>query len=201
MQSLFDTPPLALAHDVWLLRSFVDTAPLLADIEAMALAAPFRHMQVPGGQSMSVAMTNCGALGWVTDHSGYRYSAVDPLNDKPWPALPPAWLALAQNAAAAAGWPGFVPDACLVNRYEASARMGLHQDKNEQDFSKPIVSVSIGAACTFQVGGLKRSDPVRSIALHDGDVLVWGDSARRLFHGVRPLKAGTRHNLTFRKAG
>ena len=141
MQSLFDTPPLALAHDVWLLRSFVDTAPLLADIEAMALAAPFRHMQVPGGQSMSVAMTTCGALGWVTDHSGYRYSAVDPLNDKPWPALPPAWLALAQNAAAAAGWPGFVPDACLVNRYEASARMGLHQDKNEQDFSKPIVSV------------------------------------------------------------
>ena len=201
MQPLFDTPPIAVAPNVWLLRDWVNTAPLLHDIEAIALQAPFRHMQVPGGQTMSVAMTNCGDLGWVTDAAGYRYSSHDPLSQKPWPALPPSWQTLSHDAAACAGWPGFVPDACLVNRYEPGARMGLHQDKNERDYSQPIVSVSIGASCNFQVGGLLRGAPVTSTVLHDGDVLVWGADARLTYHGVRPLKTGLRYNLTFRKAG
>ncbi len=201
MQSLFDTPPIATAPNIWLLRGFADTAQLLQDIEAIAAQAPFRRMQVPGGQSMSVAMTNCGDLGWVTDQTGYRYSATDPLTQKPWPAIPESWQTLAHRAAACVGWDGFSPDACLINRYEVGARMGLHQDKNERDYSQPIVSVSIGASCSFQVGGLRRSDAVKSTRLDDGDVVVWGGDARLVFHGVRPFKAGTRYNLTLRKAG
>ena len=201
MQSLFLDPPIAIEPSIWLLRAFVSTAPFVQDIEAIAQQAPFRHMQVPGGQSMTVARTNCGALGWVTDAAGYRYSATDPIAQKPWPALPPSWQTLAHDAAALVGWPGFAPDACLVNRYEASARMGLHQDKNERGYLQPIVSVSIGSTCNFQVGGLSRQDPMKSIALHDGDVLVWGGAARLMHHGVRPLKQGVRYNLTLRKAG
>ena len=200
MEFLFQSPPFQITANIWLLRGFVDTKPLLKAIEAVATIAPFRHMQVPCGQSMSVAMTNCGALGWVTDASGYRYCAEDPRSQKPWPALPLGWLALARDAAACVGWPGFVPDACLINRYEAGARMGLHQDKNERDYSQPIVSVSIGSNCSFQVGGIHRRDPVKSIALQDGDVVVWGGDARLIHHGVRPLKQGLRYNLTFRVA-
>ena len=200
MAALFSSPPIAIAPHIWLLRGCVNTAPLLQDIEAIAQQAPFRHMQVPSGQSMSVAMTNCGDLGWVADAAGYRYSATDPATQKPWPALPPSWQTLAHDAAALVGWPGFAPDACLVNRYEPGARMGLHQDKNESDYSQPIVSVSIGSSCHFQVGGLQRRDPVKSITLHDGDVLVWGGDARLIHHGVRPLKQGLRYNLTFRVA-
>ena len=201
MPALFDTLPIAIAPNVWLLRGYVNTGPLLLDIKTIVQEAPFRQMQVPGGQSMSVAMTNCGNLGWVTDATGYRYNATDPLTQKPWPALPLAWQTLAHDAAACAGWTGFVPDACLINRYEPSARMGLHQDKNERDYAQPIVSVSIGASCNFQIGGLRRSDAVRSTSLDDGDVVVWGADARLVHHGVRPLKAGLRYNLTFRKAG
>ena len=201
MQSLFETPPIAIAPNVWLLRGFADTALLMQDIETIASTAPFRHMQVPGGQSMSAAMTNCGDLGWVTDATGYRYSAMDPVTQKPWPAMPKSWQTLAHRAAASVGWSSFAPDACLINRYAVGARMGLHQDKNERDYSQPIVSVSIGASCSFQVGGLGRSDAVKSTMLHDGDVVVWGGDARLVFHGVRPIKAGLRYNLTFRKAG
>ena len=201
MQGLFTSPPIALAPNIWLLRGYVDTVPLLQEIEAIAAQAPFRHMHVPGGQSMSVAMTNCGSLGWVTDSGGYRYVTTDALSRKPWPALPDAWHALATGAAASVGWQDFVPDACLINRYGAGARMGLHQDKNERDYWQPIVSVSIGASCSFQVGGLRRADAVTSTVLHDGDVVVWGGAARLVYHGVRPLKSGVRYNLTFRKAG
>lgn len=200
MPTLFDTPPIAIAPNVWLLRGWVSTAPLQMDIETIAAQAPFRHMQVPGGQSMSVAMTNCGNWGWITDPTGYRYIAEDPLSQKPWPAMPPTWQRLARDAAARVGWQDFVPDACLLNRYEPGARMGLHQDKNERDYSQPIVSVSIGASCSFQVGGLLRKDQVKSTALHDGDVVVWGADARLIHHGVRPVKAAVRYNLTFRKA-
>ena len=150
---------------------------------------------------MAVAMTNCGEWGWVSDAQGYRYSAHDPLTGKPWPAMPDAWMDLAGTAAAAVGWPNFAPDACLINCYIEGAGMGLHQDKNERDLSQPIVSVSIGASCRFAIGGLQRNDPVKSVALHDGDVMVWGGDARLAYHGVRPLKAGVRYNLTFRKAG
>lgn len=194
-----------LADGFFLLPAFVDTAPLLAQIELIAQQAAFRHMQVGGGKRMSVAMTNCGLWGWTSSTTGYRYSDTDPLTQQPWPAMPDSFRALAQSAALAAGLGPAEPDACLVNRYAAGASLGIHQDRDELDFSHPIVSVSIGASAAFQIGGLKRSEPVRSVPLCDGDVLVWGGPSRLRFHGVKALKpaAGgpdTRYNLTFRKA-
>ena len=170
-------------------------------------AAPLRHMATPGGLRMSVAMSNCGQLGWVTDARGYRYVRQDPASSEPWPAMPPGLLQLAQDAAQAAGYPGFLPDACLVNRYLPGARMALHQDKDECDFTAPIVSVSLGLPATFLFGGNARSDKAVRIALVHGDVVVWGGADRLRFHGVAPLKDGEhallgsqRINLTFRKA-
>jgi DNA oxidative demethylase len=190
---------------VSLLRGFAmpDAQELVAAIEAVARVAPFRHMSVSGGGRMSVAMTNAG-IGWVADSKGYRYARIDPLSDQPWPDLPHVFTHLAERAAQAAGF-GFTPDGCLINRYEPGAKMGLHQDINEGDYSAPIVSVSLGLPATFQFGGLKRSDPVEKITLHHGDVVVWGGPARKSFHGVLTLKAGHhaigshRYNLTFRK--
>jgi alkylated DNA repair protein (DNA oxidative demethylase) len=185
-----------------------DEATLLADLECIITQAPFRHMVTPSGFAMSVAMSNCGELGWVTDRQGYRYANLDPLTQKPWPAMPDSFLVLARAAALEAGYADFVPDACLVNRYQAGARMGLHQDKNERDFTQPIVSVSLGVPATFQFGGLKRNDEALNIPLYHGDVVVWGGEARLRYHGVLPLKANmhpalgaVRINLTFRKAG
>jgi len=177
---------------------------LVADVTA---GAPFRHMTTPGGFRMSVAMSNCGTYGWLTDRSGYRYGRVDPDSSLPWPPLPAAFARLARAAAATAGFPGFDPDACLINRYEPGARMSLHQDKNERDFSQPIVSVSLGLPATFQIGGHARTDKSLRVPLQHGDVLVWGGPARMRFHGVMPLHAGhhtmlgaSRVNLTFRRA-
>jgi alkylated DNA repair protein (DNA oxidative demethylase) len=208
----FAAPPAreAIASDAWLLRGFAlpDVAALVAAIDEVAARAPFRHMVTPGGHPMSVAMTNCGALGWVTDARGYRYTAEDPATGAPWPAMPSAFLALAQRAAAAAGHAAFAPDACLVNRYEPGARMTLHQDKNERDFGAPIVSVSLGLPATFLFGGLERAAPARRVLLQHGDVVVWGGPSRLRFHGVLPLRDGAhdplgrcRINLTFRVAG
>ena len=183
-------------------------AALMAAIREVAAAAPFRHMVTPGGFRMSVAMTNCGSFGWVTDETGYRYDAVDPERDLPWPPLPEVFLHVAQSAAERAGFPGFEPDACLVNRYEPGARMSLHQDKDERDFSAPIVSVSLGLPAVFLFGGMKRADRARHVALAHGDVVVRGGPARLRYHGVQPLKegrhsltGGCRYNLTLRKAG
>jgi alkylated DNA repair protein (DNA oxidative demethylase) len=180
---------------------------ILAALQAVTAQAPFRHMVTPGGFVMSVAMTNCGAAGWVTDRTGYRYDAVDPESGRPWPALPEPFLAVAVAAATDAGYPDFVPDACLINRYEPSARLSLHQDKNERDMKQPIVSVSLGLPATFQFGGLKRTDAIRKYALRHGDVAVWGGPSRLCYHGVLALKDGThdrlgrvRINLTFRGA-
>jgi alkylated DNA repair protein (DNA oxidative demethylase) len=180
---------------------------LLAAVDAVAAAAPFRRMVTPGGFQMSVAMTNCGTAGWVTDRKGYRYSPTDPETGKPWPAMPAAFLRLAAEAAAEAGFPGFAPDACLINRYEPGARLSLHQDRDERDYGQPIVSVSLGLPATFQFGGPKRADPVRKVALRHGDVVVWGGPSRLFFHGVLVLKDGehpatgrARINLTLRKA-
>ena len=198
---LLAAEPLQIATDVWLLPGFADSARLLSLVAAIDAAAPFRHMQVPGGATMAVAVTNCGELGWTSDAHGYAYRPQDPLTGKPWPPLPAEFLDLAACAAAVGGWREFRPDACLVNRYVVGAGVGLHQDRNEADFAQPIVSVSLGASCRFMLGGLRRNDPVRSHELHDGDVMVWGGSARLVFHGVRPLRLGTRHNITFRKAG
>lgn len=199
-----------LAPGAWLLSGFalpLETA-LLAALDTVLAEAPLRHMVTPGGFRMSVAMSNCGALGWVTDRSGYRYAARDPESGRSWPSLPTAVLELGLAAAARAGYPSFSPDACLVNQYEPGSRMTLHQDKNEADFSAPIVSVSLGLPATFLFGGATRTErPVR-VPLAHGDVVVWGGPARLRFHGVLPLADGVhaalgrrRLNLTLRAAG
>lgn len=197
-----------MAEGAVLLRGFARAfeADLIADIGAIAAQAPFRHMVTPGGHSMSVAMTNCGGVGWVTDRTGYRYDAKDPQTARPWPAMPPSFRALAANAAAEAGFADFRPDACLINRYQPGARMSLHQDKDELDLGAPIVSVSLGLPAIFLFGGLKRSDKPQRYRLEHGDVAVWGGPSRLNFHGVAPLADGDhaltgrqRINLTFRK--
>jgi DNA oxidative demethylase len=199
---LFESPPIELNKDFWLLPKFVSTDPLRVDIESVALQAQFRFMKVPRGKQMKVAMTNCGSLGWTSSQNGYSYLANDPLTDIPWPEMPATFRALCSNAISAVGWRKMAPDACLINRYAEGAGMGLHCDQDERDHTQPIVSVSIGDSCKFMLGGLERSSPIRSIELNDGDVLVWGKSARLTYHGVRPLaKDSQRYNLTFRRAG
>jgi alkylated DNA repair protein (DNA oxidative demethylase) len=198
-----------IAEGAVLLRAFGKPmeADVIAGLREVIVQAPFRHMITPGGHQMSVAMTNCGGLGWVTDRTGYRYDASDPESGRPWPKMPPSFRELAGQAAAQAGFAGFSPDACLVNRYEPGARMSLHQDKDEDDFGAPIVSVSLGLPATFLFGGLKRSDRPRRFRLEHGDIAVWGGPARLFFHGVAALAGGEhpllgrqRINLTFRKA-
>ena len=181
--------------------------PLAAALRQIVEVAPFRHMLTPGGRRMSVAMTNCGEVGWVSDRSGYRYDARDPESGRAWPPMPDVFVALASGAAGRAGFPHFTPDACLINRYDPGARLSLHQDKDEQDFDAPIVSVSLGLPAVFLFGGFQRSDTSRRIALTHGDVVVWGGPSRLRYHGVLPLEDGhhplmgrNRINLTFRKA-
>lgn len=199
-----------LASGTALLHGFAlnDAERIWHAVQAMTAVAPFRNMVTPGGFTMSVAITNCGDFGWVSDLQGYRYAAQDPLSGQKWPPIPAFLKTLAQAAAAEAGYPGFEPDACLVNRYLPGARMSLHQDKNERDFRAPIVSISLGLPATFQLGGLQRSDRPQKVPLVHGDMLVWGGPDRLRYHGVMPLKAGEhpligaqRINLTLRKAG
>jgi alkylated DNA repair protein (DNA oxidative demethylase) len=201
--------PELIAKGAMLLRGFAaaEATALLADIGRIAAISPFRHMTTPGGFQMSVAMTNCGKAGWITERSGYRYGGIDPQTRQPWPPMPPAFFAVATRAAATAGFSSFAPDACLINRYEPGARMSLHQDRDEQDFTQPIVSVSLGLPCRFLFGGAQRTDKAKRISLLSGDVVVWGGPARLVFHGVAPLADGThplagrfRFNLTFRQA-
>jgi len=193
----------------FVLRAFaLDEAPALLDaIQVVARTAPFRHMTTAGGLRMSVAMTNCGAAGWLSDRSGYRYDAIDPETKRPWPAMPDVFAQLARRAASAAGFEGFAPDACLINRYEPGTRLTLHQDRDEQDFAAPIVSVSLGVPATFLWGGALRTHRPRRVPLVHGDVVVWGGPARLHFHGVDTLRQGhhaltgsARFNLTFRRA-
>jgi alkylated DNA repair protein (DNA oxidative demethylase) len=192
-----------------LLRRFarVRAPELVAAIGAIATVSPFRHMVTPGGWAMSVALTNCGQVGWVTDRTGYRYDAVDPATGRSWPAMPRTFAELAAEAAAVAGFNGFRPDACLVNRYAPGARLSLHQDRNERDFDQPIVSVSLGLPAIFLWGGKTRAEKVRRIPLSHGDVMVWGGADRLTFHGVHALAEGEhtltgayRFNFTFRQA-
>jgi len=192
-----------------LLRGFAlpEEAELVTALRHLAGQAPFRHMVTPGGFRMSVAMTNCGSLGWVSDRTGYRYEATDPESGLPWPPMPESFLTLATGAAVRAGFSGYFPDVCLINRYEPGAKLSLHQDKDEKDFDRPIVSVSLGIPAVFLFGGLSRADKVRRIELRHGDVVVWGGPARLRYHGVAPLKEDhhtllgrCRVNLTFRKA-
>lgn len=204
-----DSPNEDLGPGTAILRGFGlnEQSSILGGMFAVAAQSPFRHMVTPGGFRMSVGMTNCGSFGWVTDRKGYRYEKVDPDTNAAWPSMPEPFLELAMAAAAEAGFADFVPDACLVNRYEPGARLTLHQDKNERDFSNPIVSVSLGLPATFLFGGLERGDRTIRLPITHGDVLVWGGPARLRYHGIMPLKEGVhpltgayRFNLTFRKA-
>ena len=197
-----------LAPGAVVLRGFATAreAALKDGVARVTAAAPFRHLITPGGFRMSVAMTNCGELGWVSDRRGYRYDPVDPESGARWPALPESFRALAHDAAARAGYDGFVPDACLINRYAPGARLSMHQDRDEKDLRAPIVSVSLGLPAVFLWGGDERADKARRVALHHGDMVVWGGSSRLRFHGVLALKdgehpfaGGHRINLTFRK--
>ena len=198
-----------LAPGAVVLRGFAaDEAKSLVDaIARIAVAAPFRNMVTPGGFTMSVAMTNCGRAGWITDRKGYRYATEDPETGKPWPAMPPPFASLAARAADAAGFAAFEPDSCLINRYAPGTRLTAHQDRNESDFAQPIVSVSLGLPATFLFGGAARTDRATRVKLTSGDVVVWGGSSRLYFHGVAELRDGddpltrrVRYNLTFRKA-
>jgi alkylated DNA repair protein (DNA oxidative demethylase) len=200
----------SLSAGAMLLRGFAiaNEVALLAAVREVAERAPFRRMVTPGGFRMSVAMTNCGTFGWVTDKAGYRYDAVDPASGRNWPPMPEAFQRVANDAAVRAGFGPFIPDACLINRYEAGTRLSLHQDRNERDFAQPIVSVSLGLPAVFLFGGTARSDKSQRVPLAHGDVVVWGGPDRLRFHGVLPIKEGRhpltgacRINLTFRKAG
>jgi alkylated DNA repair protein (DNA oxidative demethylase) len=209
MQDLFAEPREKIDDGAVLMRGFaVDAAPgLISDIALVSASAPFRHLTTPGGFRMSVAMTNCGDFGWVSDRRGYRYDPLDPENGRPWPAMPLSFIDLAARAARAAGYPDFRADVCLINRYLPGTRLTLHQDRDEGDFAQPIVSISLGLPATFLWGGKARTDKIRRYALHHGDVVVWGGEARLNFHGIAPLKDGVhpvvgaaRLNLTFRRA-
>ena len=214
--SLFDEPPAPheapqlIAPGAVLLHGFAsDLAEALVQAAQQVIAAaPLRHLITPGGRAMSVGMTNCGALGWTSSRTGYRYTSTDPLSGQPWPPMPACFADMAARAAAEAGFDGFRPDACLINRYEPGARMSLHQDRDESDLGAPIVSVSLGLPAVFLFGGLQRNDRPARYGLAHGDVAVWGGAARLAFHGVAPLGDGDhprlgrqRINLTFRRAG
>jgi alkylated DNA repair protein (DNA oxidative demethylase) len=200
---------LQLGPGATLLRGFAVpvSAALAVDLQRVIARAPFRHMVTPGGLSMSVAMTNCGSYGWVSERTGYRYDPIDPESGNPWPPMPESFLRLAGEAARAAGFRGFAPDACLINRYQAGAKLSLHQDKDERDFGQPIVSVSLGVPATFLFGGSKRSGKTMRVPVRHGDVVIWGGPARLNYHGVLPIKAAHhpfagayRINLTLRRA-
>jgi alkylated DNA repair protein (DNA oxidative demethylase) len=219
-----DTPIIQpVLPDVWLLKNYValNETSILQDLASVIKQAPLRNMLTPMGFAMSAAMTNCGDLGWLSDRKGYRYDAINPINNLAWPKMPESFLALAKQAATLAGFSDFLPDACLINQYKIGASMGLHQDKNEMDFTQPIVSVSLGLPAIFLFGGAQRRDKPLKVPLQHGDVLVWGNKARLNFHGILAVKSNQnsnlnsvahtdlnhaylnqhRVNLTFRKAG
>jgi len=181
---------------------------LLHEIEQVIAVSPLRRVMTPMGKPMSVEMTNCGSVGWVSDRKGYRYERIDPVTNQPWPPMPALFGDLAKEFALRAGYRNFGPDVCLINRYSPGSKMGLHQDRDEADFSQPIVSISLGLPITFKFGGQRRTDPTASIKVQHGDVVVFGGPARLAFHGVgtlslrgRQLRVGHRLNMTFRRAG
>lgn len=207
----YDQPPWSepLAEGALILRRFAraQALQLLDTIASVAIHSPFYHRYTPGGHRMSVAMTNCGDVGWSSDSSGYQYVGHDTVSGRRWLSMPDNFQLLASEAAQIAGFADFAPDACLINRYQPGAKLTLHQDRDEQDFSQPIVSVSLGLPAIFLFGGFKRHDPVQRIHLEHGDVVVWGGASRLRFHGILPLKSGNhpltgeiRYNLTFRRA-
>lgn len=204
-----DLPTVEIAPGATLLRGAVENcaSELLGQIEGVITVSPLRTVITPMGKSMSVEMTNCGDVGWVSDRTGYRYETIDPLTSSSWPAMPALFAEIANGAAAQAGFPDFHADACLINRYAIGSKMGLHQDRDEQDFTQPIVSVSLGLPITFNLGGNLRSAPTAKTELRHGDVVVFGGPSRLAYHGVGTLRRGHhfltgpyRFNLTFRQA-
>jgi len=198
-----------MAAGAFLLRGFaLETQDLLLSaLSDIVAISPFRHMVTRGSHVMSVAMTNCGKAGWVSDHHGYRYETIDPEKGQPWPLMPDIFMSLARSAADRAGYLDFCPDMCLINRYQPGSKLSLHQDKDESDFTQPIVSVSLGLPAIFQFGGLRRRDEIKKYPLYHGDVVVWGGASRLCHHGILMLKKGMhpkvgsiRLNLTFRQA-
>ena len=199
----------ALAPGAWVLRGFASAhdGALMREIAKLTAISPFRHLVTPGGKTMSVAMSNCGAVGWFSDRRGYRYTVVDPETGAPWPPMSGLFKRLARDAADAAGFAGYAPDVCLINRYDPGTRLTLHQDQDERDRTSPIVSVSLGLPATFLFGGFARREPQRRVPLAHGDVVVWGGPSRMRYHGVLPIRDGEhpltgtrRYNLTFRVA-
>ncbi len=214
---LFDDLPLA-AHELRtamapgavLLRGLgrADDVAMLAAAQTVIAQAPLRPMQTPGGHTMSIQISRCGSMGWVSEPGGYRYAASNPQTRQPWPAIPPGLVDFAVRAAAEAGYPGFVPDSCLINQYLPGNKLGLHQDRDERDLRAPVVSLSLGLTATFLFGGLQRTGKTQRYRLAHGDVVVWGGPSRLAFHGVLPVADGhhpllgrRRINLTFRKVG
>lgn len=190
-----------------LLRGFANSPILIESLSQVLAHSPLRQMETSRGFKMSVHTSNCGEAGWISDRRGYRYVKQDPLNGKPWPDLPIAFKSVAQDAAIEAGFSAYEPDVCLINRYRPGNQMGAHQDKDEQDFTQPIVSVSLGIDARFFVIGPEKRGSSTAVDLTDGDVLVFGGPARKFFHGVRKLResihpalGAVRWNLTFRKA-
>lgn len=197
-----------LATGAHLLAGFAypETEQLLTDIQQLLKRSPLRFLTTPGGQTMSVAMSNCGPWGWHSDRQGYRYVQLDPQTQQPWPDMPKSFYLLASRAAAKAGFTRYRPDACLINRYAVGSRLSLHQDRDEQDSRAPIVSVSLGLPAIFLFGGKQREQACTKNFLQSGDVVVWGGDSRLNFHGIQPLADGYhpltgnyRFNLTFRK--
>lgn len=198
-----------IANESFILPGFANTNTntLLAAINSVIELAPLRQMRTPGGFEMAARITNCGYFGWVTDKQGYRYQTTDPETGLPWPAMPELIYQLAVDAASACGFDHFTPDVCLINCYQPGAGMGLHQDKDEKDFSAPIVSISLGVPAIFLFGGNKRQDKPCAHLLKNGDIVVWGGQDRLRFHGVQPIKLAhhpmtgqKRFNLTIRQA-
>ncbi|MEM7612320.1 MAG: alpha-ketoglutarate-dependent dioxygenase AlkB [Pseudomonadota bacterium] len=209
MDDLFQTTRPEVEHfadGVTVLSNFVDTDSLLSALAELTAVSPFRHMSTPGGKRINVAVTNCGKLGWVSDARGYRYQALDPQSNKPWPAMPALWRATAVRAAELAGYDHYSPNACLINRYLPGNRMTAHQDKNERDFSQPVVTISTGLPTRFLVYGDTRGGKPLAIPVYDGDVIVMGGASRMAFHGVREIDRPAddprphRISLTFRDA-
>jgi alkylated DNA repair protein (DNA oxidative demethylase) len=193
--------------DMFLLANFVETIPLMKSVANILAVSPFRKMMTPNGHKTGIALTNCGDYGWISDRQGYRYSADDPITNKPWHIMPESFLMLANNASEAAGYHQFIPDACLINHYPIGSKLNSHQDKNEQNFNHPIVSISIGLPATFQVFGNQRAGKPLNVELYDGDIVVWGGSSRLAYHGIKSIKPDPhnpnlveRINITFRKA-
>ena len=210
MNDLFDNlrPPIEEVYpNTFLLSGYADSAALLSEILRLASASPFRKMQTPMGHYTGIELTNCGAYGWVSDARGYRYEAIDPITNKPWPEMPTQFHQLAEDAAALAGFEKFDSNACLINHYQIGDKLGSHQDKDEGEFDSPIVSISIGLPATFQIFGKTRSGVEKEVELKDGDVMVWGGTSRLIYHGVKTIKqdklnpqSTDRYNITFRKA-